>query len=74
MKTDFDVERDQLWLVENVMNLLKPDGVLYFSNNKRDFKLSPELSGRFKVKTITKDTIPVDFHDMKIHHCFEVRK
>jgi 23S rRNA (cytosine1962-C5)-methyltransferase/23S rRNA (guanine2445-N2)-methyltransferase / 23S rRNA (guanine2069-N7)-methyltransferase len=74
MKTDFDVERDQNWLVENVIKLLKPDGVLYFSNNKRDFKLSPELSSRFKVKTITKDTIPVDFHDMKIHHCFEIKK
>ncbi len=74
MKSDFDVERDQVWLIENVIKLLKPDGVLYFSNNKRDFKLSPELSSRFKVKIITKDTIPVDFHDMKIHHCFEIRK
>lgn len=74
MKSDFEVERDQVWLVENVLKLLKPDGVLFFSNNKRDFKLAPELSSRFKVKNITKDTIPVDFHDMKIHHCFEIKK
>lgn len=74
MKADFEVERDQIWLIENVIKLLKPEGTLFFSNNKRDFRLSPELSSRFKVKNITKDTIPVDFHDQKIHHCFAIQK
>jgi len=73
MKTDFDVERDQVLLVTQVMRFLKPTGVLYFSNNKRDFKLSPELSEQFKIKNMTKDTIPIDVHDQKIHHCFEIR-
>ncbi|MGZ3727232.1 MAG: class I SAM-dependent methyltransferase [Pseudobdellovibrio sp.] len=73
MKTDFDVERDQVLLVTQVMKFLKSTGVLYFSNNKRDFKLSPQLSEQFKIKNITKDTIPVDVHDQKIHHCFEIR-
>lgn len=72
MIADFDVERDQVKLILDVAKLLKPDGVLYFSNNKRDFKLSDEISGQFKVKNITKDTIPIDFHDQKIHHCFEI--
>jgi 23S rRNA (cytosine1962-C5)-methyltransferase/23S rRNA (guanine2445-N2)-methyltransferase / 23S rRNA (guanine2069-N7)-methyltransferase len=74
MQKDFDVERDQLWLIENVIQLLSPEGVLYFSNNKRDFRLDPKISERFQLKNITKDTIPVDFHDQKIHHCFELRK
>lgn len=73
MKTDFDVERDQNTLVGQVMKFLKPDGTLYFSNNKRDFKLSEEISKNFRVKNISKDTIPVDFHDQKIHHCFEIK-
>ncbi len=73
MKTDFDVERDQLLLVERVMTLLKPEGTLFFSNNKRDFKISGELQQKFKVKNITQNTIPVDFHDQKIHHCFEIK-
>lgn len=73
MKTDFDVERDQVKLVKTVMALLKPSGVLYFSNNKRDFRLSEEISAQFNVKNITKDTIPIDFHDQKIHHCFEIK-
>lgn len=73
MKTDFDVERDQVNLVRQVMKFLKPEGVLYFSMNKRDFKLSTELQSQFKIKDITASTIPVDFHDQKIHRCFEVR-
>lgn len=74
MKTDFDVERDQVQLVHQVLKFLKPQGVLYFSNNKRDFKISQELSTNLKIKDITLETIPIDFHDKKIHKCFEIRK
>jgi 23S rRNA G2069 N7-methylase RlmK/C1962 C5-methylase RlmI len=73
MKTDFDVERDQNNLITQVMKFLKPGGTLYFSTNKRDFKISNEVVSLFKVKNITKNTIPVDFHDQKIHHCFEIK-
>ena len=73
MKTDFDVERDQVLLVSQVMKFLKSDGLLYFSNNKRDFKLSPELNDLYKIKDISAQTIPIDFHDQKIHRCFEIR-
>ena len=73
MKTDFDVERDQTDLVQKVMKFLKPSGVLYFSNNKRSFKLSPYLQSQFKIKDITSSTIPIDFHDQKIHRCFEIK-
>lgn len=73
MQSDFDVERDQVDLIKQTMALLKPDGVLFFSNNKRDFKLNIEISEKYRIKNITKDTIPVDFHDQKIHHCFEIK-
>jgi 23S rRNA (cytosine1962-C5)-methyltransferase len=72
MRSDFDVERDQVDLVSKVMKFLKPGGILYFSNNKRDFKLSHELQSLFKIKDITASTIPIDFHDQKIHRCFEI--
>ncbi len=73
MDTNFEVERDQVSLVENLIPLLKPHGILYFSNNKRDFKISPDLTAKYKVKNITAQTIPIDFHDQKIHHCFEIK-
>ncbi len=74
MEGDFDVERDQVKLVQQAAKLLKSSGVLYFSNNKRKFRLDSALSKEFKIKDISADTIPQDFHDQKIHHCFEIRK
>ena len=73
MDTTFEVERDQEMLVENLIPLLKPHGILYFSNNKRDFKISPNLVAKYKIKNITAQTIPIDYHDQKIHHCFEIK-
>lgn len=73
MDSTFEVERDQEFLVEHCMKRLSPDGVLYFSNNKRKFRLSEIVSKNYFVRDITERTIPQDFHDQKIHHCFEIR-
>ncbi len=73
MSDSFDVERDQDFLVESCMSMLNPNGVLYFSNNKRKFKISANIQAKFKVKDITEESIPQDFHDKKIHTCFEIK-
>jgi 23S rRNA (cytosine1962-C5)-methyltransferase len=73
MDESFEVEREQEFLVNNCMRLLKPGGVFFFSNNKRTFKLLPALAEKFVVKDITAKTIPKDFRDPKIHHVFEIR-
>lgn len=73
MQDEFDVERDQEFLVESCMKRLNPDGVLYFSNNKRKFKLSPLIPNKFNLKDISLESIPVDFHDKKIHCCFQIQ-
>jgi 23S rRNA (cytosine1962-C5)-methyltransferase/23S rRNA (guanine2445-N2)-methyltransferase / 23S rRNA (guanine2069-N7)-methyltransferase len=72
MDTDFEVEEDQDFLVDQCMRLLAKNGTLYFSNNKRKFKISPHLIEKYKVINITPKTIPLDFHDQKIHHCFKI--
>lgn len=73
MDDSFEVERDQEFLVTSCMNLLKPGGTLYFSNNKRKFKLSETVRVQYQIKDITEESIPQDFHDKKIHNCFEIR-
>lgn len=73
MDGTFEVERDQVFLINATMKLLKPTGDLYFSNNKRDFKLAEELKIAFKVTDMTEETIPMDFHDKKIHKVFLIR-
>jgi len=73
MEEHFEVEKDQSFLVDQCMKRLNSDGVLYFSNNKRKFKLEESLKLKYFIKDITKETLPMDFHDQKIHHCFEIR-
>ncbi len=73
MDGTFEVERDQLTLIRQTMLRLQPDGLLYFSTNKRNFKLSPEILSEYKVEDITALTIPNDFHDQKIHQVYTLR-
>lgn len=72
MDDDFEVEKDQVFLIKHCLRLLKPDGVLYFSNNKRKFKLSDEAIAMAAIIDITDKTIPLDFRDTKIHHCYKI--
>lgn len=74
MEDDFEVEKDQVFLVKNCLRLLNPGGTLYFSNNKRKFKLDPAVLELANVEDITSKTIPMDFRDQKIHHCFKITK
>lgn len=74
MDHDFEVERDQVSLISDTMKLLKPDGLLIFSNNKKTFKLAHDLQDQFQIKDVSLQTIPMDFQNTKIHKCFEVRQ
>jgi 23S rRNA (cytosine1962-C5)-methyltransferase len=72
MEEDFEVEKDQVFLVKHCLRLLAPDGVLYFSNNKRKFKIDPAILEMAQVQDITFKTTPEDYKDTKIHHCFKI--
>jgi len=75
METTLDVQRDQLMLIDDAMNLLNPDGILYFSTNFRQFKMLPEISEKYIVKNISAETIDMDFkRNPRIHHCFMITK
>jgi 23S rRNA (cytosine1962-C5)-methyltransferase/23S rRNA (guanine2445-N2)-methyltransferase / 23S rRNA (guanine2069-N7)-methyltransferase len=69
---DFEVEKDHVKLIKQCLQILSPDGILYFSNNKRKFKLDPIVHTLAKVEDISSKTIPEDFRDQKIHHCFRI--
>ena len=73
MEDVFEVEKDQEFLVDSCMQMLTPGGILYFSNNKRKFKLSENILAQYQVKDLSEESIPQDFHDKKIHVCFEIR-
>ncbi len=73
METTFDVQRDHPDLVNAAMAVLKPGGTLYFSNNRRGFRLEPDLAERFHCEDISAATLDPDFQrNSRIHQCWKL--
>jgi len=73
MEGVFDVQRDQVQLIDLAMARLAPGGVLYFSNNFRKFVLEENLSERYAVEDITAQTVDPDFaRNSKIHRAWKI--
>ncbi|BDX06413.1 bifunctional 23S rRNA (guanine(2069)-N(7))-methyltransferase RlmK/23S rRNA (guanine(2445)-N(2))-methyltransferase RlmL [Planctobacterium marinum] len=73
MDNTWDVQRDHVTLLADAKNSLAENGVIVFSNNLRNFKMSSEVQDKLglSVTNITAETIPEDFkRNSKIHHCF----
>lgn len=68
-----DIQRDQERLIDGAMNLLDKQGLMYFSNNLRTFTLSEAIQARYSVKDVSKQSVPDDFRNKKIHQCWEIR-
>ncbi|KGM55442.1 50S rRNA methyltransferase [Lysobacter daejeonensis GH1-9] len=72
---DFDVQAVHVTLLRAAMARLARDGVLYFSNNYRRFRLDEAAVAAFaECVEITPRTIPLDFErDARIHRCWRLR-
>ncbi|WP_062270008.1 bifunctional 23S rRNA (guanine(2069)-N(7))-methyltransferase RlmK/23S rRNA (guanine(2445)-N(2))-methyltransferase RlmL [Endozoicomonas arenosclerae] len=69
----FDVQRDHFRLIELAVKRLSADGILYFSNNFRKFKLDERVESEFVVEEITHQTIDRDFQRRKgIHRSWKI--
>ncbi|MGF1726402.1 bifunctional 23S rRNA (guanine(2069)-N(7))-methyltransferase RlmK/23S rRNA (guanine(2445)-N(2))-methyltransferase RlmL [Photobacterium nomapromontoriensis] len=73
MNQSFDVQRDHIMLLENLKRMLRPNGQIVFSNNKRHFKMDfaklEELG--LHAKNISDKTLPMDFaRNKQIHNCW----
>ncbi|MFT3756107.1 MAG: bifunctional 23S rRNA (guanine(2069)-N(7))-methyltransferase RlmK/23S rRNA (guanine(2445)-N(2))-methyltransferase RlmL [Pseudoxanthomonas sp.] len=73
---DFDVQAEHLRLLRAAMARLAPDGVLYFSNNFRRFRLDEDgVAGFAQCEEITAQTIGPDFErNPRIHRCWRLRR
>lgn len=74
LDASFDVQRDHVPLVEQALRVMSPSGTLYFSNNRRGFKLDTSISERYRVSDISAQTIPADFaRRADIHQCWKIQ-
>lgn len=68
----FDVQRDYIYLIEKALHLLSPSGTIFFSTNLRSFSFDIAIFPQCRIEDISKRTLPIDFHNQKIHKCFKI--
>ena len=76
MENSWDVQRDHIKLMSRLKRILRTDGSIVFSNNKRGFKM--DFSGLAQLglhaTEISAKTLPLDFERNKqIHNCWLIR-
>jgi 23S rRNA (cytosine1962-C5)-methyltransferase len=69
-----DIQRDHADLINKTLQAMKPGGVLYFSNNFRNFQLESDKIQATSIKDITKATTPFDFQGKLFRWCYRVVK
>jgi len=47
-------------------------GAIYFSTNSRRFKLDETALGNLAIREISRQTVPEDFRNRRIHRCWRI--
>ena len=70
---DWEVQARHAELLEGVHQVMRLGGVVYFSTNFRRFKLDEAaLNPLFDHHEISKQTVPEDFRNRRIHRCWRM--
>ena len=73
MEETLDIQRDHVELIQHCVKLLAEGGTLYFSTNRRGFKLDAEALGAAVIKDITAQTLDEDFkRPPPAHKCWMI--
>jgi 23S rRNA (guanine2445-N2)-methyltransferase / 23S rRNA (guanine2069-N7)-methyltransferase len=70
LEVDWDVQRDHATLLQKLAAHIVPGGSVFFSTNFRRFKLDEAALSEYSVRDITRQTIPEDFRNERIHKCW----
>lgn len=74
MRRPFEVQRDHARLLDRVLAVTAPGGVVYFSTNLHRFSFGLDRGAAAAIEEITAATIPPDFRDARAHRCFRIVK
>ena len=74
LEQDWDIQRDHTHLLQQVIAHTSPEGVIFFSTNSRRFKLDEAALAGVTIREISKQTVPEDFRNQRIHRCWRMQK
>ncbi|MCE9545895.1 MAG: class I SAM-dependent methyltransferase, partial [Planctomycetia bacterium] len=71
---DFDVQQHYVEMLSLLLGLMSPGGVVYFSTNFRRFHFDETQVPAAAVREISRQTVPADFRNKRIHRCWRLIK
>jgi 23S rRNA (cytosine1962-C5)-methyltransferase len=74
MKDFFDVQKDHVEIINDALNALSTNGILFFSTNYSKFVLDETSIKASSIKHITNQTTPFDFEGKLKRFCFKITK
>ena len=72
METFWDIQRGHVGLLNRVLELMSPGGVIFFSTNFRRFKLEADAVAAGAIREISAQTVPADFRNRRIHRAWRI--
>ena len=71
-EVDWEIQRDHVALLTGVLARMRPGGVIFFSTNFRRFRFAAEAVPAAEIREISKQTVPADFRNRRIHRCWRI--
>jgi len=68
----WDVQRDYVSLLQDLLPWMRPGATIYFSNNLRTFKWDAAPLGIEAAYEISNRTVPEDYRNRRIHRCWKI--
>ena len=69
---DWNTQRDYIELLNLLRTHLAPKAVVFFSTNFRRFQFDPSQLKDYQALEISKQTVPPDFRNRRIHRCWQL--
>lgn len=70
----FDINRDHLRLLTQVLKVTRPGGTVYFSTNHQRFEPRLDELPVDRLRELTPKTIPEDFRNRQMHRCWRFER
>ena len=70
----WDIQRNHVELLNRLVELMAPGGIIFFSTNFRRFKLAEAEIRGVTIREISRQTVPADFRNRRIHRCWRMTR
>jgi 23S rRNA (guanine2445-N2)-methyltransferase / 23S rRNA (guanine2069-N7)-methyltransferase len=70
----WDIQRNHVELLNRLVELMTAGGIIFFSTNFRRFKLGAGEIRGVAIREISRQTVPADFRNRRIHRCWRMAR